>query len=86
MRDKLLLMPQAYNPRMKNLASVLSQLRSERDRLNQAIAALEGVSINGLQTFIREAHYVCSRESPDCSRAAETMGVSESEAEEALVV
>jgi hypothetical protein len=32
---------------MTNIQGILSQLRSERDRLNQAIAALQGISGNG---------------------------------------
>lgn len=32
---------------MKSLAGVLSQLKQERNKLNLAIAALEGVSTNG---------------------------------------
>ncbi len=30
-----------------NLAGLLSELRSERDRLNQAIAAIEGITSDG---------------------------------------
>ena len=32
---------------MSNLSAVLAQLRAERDRLDQAIAALEGLVSNG---------------------------------------
>jgi hypothetical protein len=32
---------------MTNILAILTQLRSERERLNQAIAALEGISSNG---------------------------------------
>ena len=33
---------------MQNLGAVLAQLKEERNRLNQAIAALEGVTSNGV--------------------------------------
>jgi hypothetical protein len=58
---------------MSNLDAVVSELKNERDKVNQVIAALESVSSNGSKSRTEEARYLSSGPSPDCGRTEKAM-------------